>query len=59
MKKKKKKKKTAFDLDSALSGGSQPTDEPAPDGIFSLYFIELLYLVWCGNLKGVLFLYAF
>jgi len=45
MKKKKKKKKTAFDLDSALSGGSQPTDEPAPDGIFSLYFIELLYLV--------------
>ena len=26
MKKKKKKKKTAFDLDSALSGAPQPTD---------------------------------
>ena len=27
MKKKKKKKKTPFDLETALAGGSQPTEE--------------------------------
>ena len=41
MKKKKKKKKTAFDLDSALSGNTQPAtgDTQDADGTFMFSFI--------------------